>query len=97
MNPLNMLIFFFLCDIYYNMSQKTALTGNNTLFTLFRAEFRHLQFGRAELPKATGNRHQSILSTLKKSCQLSALPHEKCYRKEGMPQIENVTQIKHRL
>jgi hypothetical protein len=25
--------------------------------------------------------------------QEPALPHEKCYRKEPMPQIENVTQI----
>ena len=27
-------------------------------------------------------------------CQGYALPHEKCYRKALMPQIENVTQIK---
>jgi len=26
--------------------------------------------------------------------QVAALPHEKCYRKDVMPQIENVTQIK---
>jgi hypothetical protein len=29
--------------------------------------------------------------------QAGALPHEKCYRKGVMPQIENVTQIKLRM
>jgi hypothetical protein len=29
--------------------------------------------------------------------QGGALPHEKCYRKEVIPQIENVTQIKLRM
>jgi hypothetical protein len=26
-------------------------------------------------------------------CQVVALPHQKCYRKWSMPQIENVTQM----
>jgi hypothetical protein len=38
-----------------------------------------------------------IIINYKRECQAVALPHEKCYRKKLMPQIENVTQIKLRM